>query len=94
VEGRALDVAEGAFQQSLTLDPNHLKSCLNLSRVLLEAIALQSADRCSIARWRSIPRRAPPIASRATRSVISAAPMKRSTRTSPHQARPRRRVVR
>jgi superkiller protein 3 len=34
-DGR-LDVAEGAFQQSLTLDPNHLKSCLNLSRVLLE----------------------------------------------------------
>ena len=35
-DGR-LDVAEGAFQQTLTLDPNHLKSCLNLARVLLES---------------------------------------------------------
>jgi len=34
-DGR-LDVAEGAFQQSLTLDPNHLKSCINLARVLLD----------------------------------------------------------
>lgn len=34
-DGR-LDVAEGAFQQSLTLDPNHLKSCVNLARVLLD----------------------------------------------------------
>lgn len=35
-DGR-LDVAETEFNQSLTLDPTHLKSCLNLSRVLLEA---------------------------------------------------------
>lgn len=35
-DGR-LDVAEGAFQQTLTLDPSHLKSCLNLARVLLES---------------------------------------------------------
>ncbi len=34
-DGR-LDVAESEFNQSLTLDPTHLKSCLNLSRVLLE----------------------------------------------------------
>jgi Flp pilus assembly protein TadD len=31
-----LDVAEGEFQKSLTLDPTHEKSCLNLARVLLE----------------------------------------------------------
>ena len=35
-DGR-LDVAEQAFQHSLELDPTHLKSCLNLSRVLLDA---------------------------------------------------------
>jgi Flp pilus assembly protein TadD len=35
-DGR-LDVAESAFQQSLTLDPSHLKSCLNLARVLLDS---------------------------------------------------------
>ena len=34
-DGR-LDIAEGEFQKSLTLDPNHQKSCLNLARVLLE----------------------------------------------------------
>ena len=34
-DGR-LDVAETAFQQSLTLDPNHLKSCVNLARVLMD----------------------------------------------------------
>jgi Flp pilus assembly protein TadD len=34
-DGR-LDLAETAFEQSLTLDPDHLKSCINLSRVLLE----------------------------------------------------------
>lgn len=34
-DGR-LDLAETEFNQSLTLDPTHLKSCLNLSRVLLE----------------------------------------------------------
>ncbi len=35
-DGR-LDVAETEFKQSLLLDSTHLKSCLNLSRVLLEA---------------------------------------------------------
>jgi Flp pilus assembly protein TadD len=35
-DGR-LDVAETAFNHSLTLDPNHLKSCINLSRVLLDS---------------------------------------------------------
>jgi len=35
-DGR-LDSAEAAFKQSLTLDPGHLKSCLNLARVLLDA---------------------------------------------------------
>jgi Flp pilus assembly protein TadD len=34
-DGR-IDVAEGEFQKSLTLDPNHQKSCLNLARVLLQ----------------------------------------------------------
>lgn len=34
-DGR-LDIAEGEFQKSLTLDPNHQKSCLNLARVLIE----------------------------------------------------------
>jgi Flp pilus assembly protein TadD len=34
-DGR-LDVAEAAFQQSLTLDPDHLKSCVNLARVLMD----------------------------------------------------------
>lgn len=47
-DGR-LDVAESAFNQSLTIDPNHLKSCINLSRVLLEsersALALTVLDR-------------------------------------------------
>jgi len=31
-----LETAETAFGQSLELDPNHLKSCINLSRVLME----------------------------------------------------------
>ena len=35
-DGR-LDVAEGAFQHSLELDPNHIKSCINLARVLLDS---------------------------------------------------------
>ncbi len=35
-DGR-LDVAETEFKQSLLLDAGHVKSCLNLSRVLLEA---------------------------------------------------------
>jgi Flp pilus assembly protein TadD len=47
-DGR-LDIAEGEFQKSLTLDPNHQKSCLNLARVLLEGHrpteALTVADR-------------------------------------------------
>src|SRR5678815_1791613 len=31
-----LPKAEGAFQQALTIDPNHLKSLVNLSRVLID----------------------------------------------------------
>jgi Flp pilus assembly protein TadD len=34
-DGR-LDVAETEFQKSLTLDPTHQKSCLNLARVLID----------------------------------------------------------
>lgn len=35
-DGR-LDIAETSFQKALALDPVHLKSCINLSRVLIEA---------------------------------------------------------
>jgi len=47
-DGR-LDLAEAEFNRSLTLDPAHLKSCLNLSRVLIEvhrpSEALATLDR-------------------------------------------------
>jgi tetratricopeptide (TPR) repeat protein len=56
-----LETAEKAFNQSLTLDPNHLKSCINLARVLLDSHRASKRCRCSIVRWRSTRRRVPPI---------------------------------